>query len=157
MIAFANDSTSSTSTLSIPANETRENFIVLDDSTGNQYRFGLPGTELNEHEWRHCLKAVEEIKDADFIVASGSLPPGVPLDIYAQLAKIAKSRNAKFIVDTSGEALKQAVREGVYLIKPNLSELSALAGIDRVEVEDVESLAKAIIQKNRCEAIGKKQ
>ncbi len=133
--------------------ETRENIIVLDESTKNQYRFGLPGAELSEDEWRQCLKAVEEVKDADFIVASGSLPPGIPSDIYAQLAKISKSKKAKFIVDTSGEALKQAVREGVYLIKPNLSELSTLVGVDRVNVNDVESLAKGIIQDNGCEII----
>jgi len=60
---------------------------------------------------------VEDVSDAKYIIASGSLPPGVPVDIYAQLAKVAKKVNAKFIVDTSGEALKRAADEGVYLLK----------------------------------------
>ena len=85
-------------------NETRENIIVLDESINNQYRFGMPGTELSEHEWKQCLQAVEEINNVEFIIASGSLPPGVPLDIYAQLAKIARYKHTRFIVDTSGEA-----------------------------------------------------
>jgi 6-phosphofructokinase 2 len=135
------------------ANETRENIIVLDESTNNQYRFGMPGTELMENEFNKCLKAVEEIKNADFIIASGSLPPGVPLNIYAQLAKMAKRNNSKFIVDTSGEALKHAADEGVYLLKPNLGELSSLAGKKELQTGEVKNIAAGIIAKGKCEVI----
>ncbi len=134
-------------------NETRENIIVLDESTNNQYRFGMPGTELSENEWKQCLQAVENINDPGFIIASGSLPPGVPLDIYGQLAKIAKAKNAKYIVDTSGEALKQAADKGVYLLKPNLGELSTLAGTQKIDIENVEEIAKEVIRKKNCEII----
>lgn len=134
-------------------NETRENIIVLDESHKNQYRFGMPGTELTEGEWSQCLKAVEDTNAPEFIVASGSLPPGVPLDIYAQIAKIAKTKNAKFIVDTSGEALKQAVDEGVYLLKPNLGELSYLAGKTNLQPWEAEDIAKRIIERGKCEVI----
>jgi 6-phosphofructokinase 2 len=134
-------------------NETRENIIVLDESNNSQYRFGMPGTELSEQEWKLCLKAVEEIKDVEFIIASGSLPPGVPLDIYAQLAKIARKRNAKFIVDTSGEPLKYAADEGVYLIKPNLGELSSLAGKSELQEEEIIHIAREIIGKGKCEVM----
>lgn len=135
------------------ANETRENIIVLDDSTNNQYRFGMPGTELSEPEWKQCLLAVEEIKEVEFIIASGSLPPGVPLNIYAQLAKIAKNKNAKFIVDTSGEPLIHAADEGVYLLKPNLGELSSLAGKNELQPDEIKEIAKAIIAKEKCEVM----
>jgi 6-phosphofructokinase 2 len=134
-------------------NETRENIIVLDESSNNQYRFGMPGTELLETEWKECLKAVEEIDNAEFIIASGSLPPGVPLNIYAQLAKISKTKNAKFIVDTSGEALKEAVDERVYLLKPNLGELSSLAGKTALQPEGVKDVAEEIIAKGKCEVM----
>jgi 6-phosphofructokinase 2 len=134
-------------------NETRENIIVLDESCNNQYRFGMPGTELSETEWKQCLKAVEEINNVEFIIASGSLPPGVPLNIYAQLAKISKTKNAKFIVDTSSEALKEAVDEGVYLLKPNLGELSSLAGKTALQPEGVKDVAEEIIAKGKCEVM----
>jgi 6-phosphofructokinase 2 len=135
------------------SNETRENIIVLDESTNNQYRFGMPGTKLSEQEWKQCLQAVEEIKEAEFIIASGSLPPGVPEDIYAQLAKIAKAKHAKFIADTAGSALQQALDEGLYLIKPNLGELSALAGKKELQPGEVKDIAKKIIAKGKCEVI----
>ena len=135
------------------AKETRENIIVLDKSSNNQYRFGMPGTELGENEWKQCLKAVEEIENAEFIIASGSLPPGVPQNIYTQIARIAKNNKAKFIVDTSGEALKQALDEGVYLIKPNLGELCTLAGKKDLPIDEVKDIARKIIAKGRCEVM----
>jgi 6-phosphofructokinase 2 len=134
-------------------NETRENFVVFEETTGRQYRFGMPGTALSEEEWKKCLKAVEYIPRTAYIVASGSLPPGVPLNIYAQLAAIAKTKNAKFIVDTSGDALKHAVDEGVYLLKPNLNELSFLAGEKIIQPKEVKAAAKTIINKGKCEVI----
>lgn len=133
--------------------ETRENIIVLDELNNNQYRFGMPGTELMIVEWQRCVAAVQEIEDVEFIVASGSLPPGVPLNIFAQLAIIAKNKNAKFIVDTAGEALKEALNEGLYLVKPNIGELSMLAGKEKLSVTDSIKVAKGIIANGKCEVM----
>ena len=134
-------------------NETRENIIVVEESKNKQYRFGMPGTELTEDEWQQCLTAIEKREGIEYIVASGSLPPGVPLDIYARLAIIAKRKNAKLVVDTSGEALKHAVDEGVYLIKPNLGELASLAGVENIDEYQIVSLGKEIIKKGSCEIL----
>jgi 6-phosphofructokinase 2 len=133
--------------------ETRENIIVLDESANIQYRFGMPGTELKENEWQQCLKVIKEMEDVEFIVASGSLPPGVPPDIFARIAVLAKKKNAKLVVDTSGEALKHAANEGVYLLKPNLGELSSLIGQERINVSEIEDIARKVIEKGHCEVI----
>lgn len=54
--------------------ETREDFFVSETSTGNQYRFILPGPRLKEGEWQECLRLVSSIElFPGFIVASGSL------------------------------------------------------------------------------------
>ena len=134
-------------------NETRENIIVLDESSNNQYRFGMPGAGLNETEYNLCLKAVEELDDVSFIIASGSLPPGVPSNVYARISKIARAKKAKFIVDTSGDSLKQAIEEGVYLLKPNLGELSYLAGKKYLQFSETEEIAKHIIESGKCEVM----
>src|SRR5215218_6537420 len=86
-------------------NNTRENLIVIDQSTNQQYRFGMPGPEIYEDEWRKCLTYLEQQTDVEFIVASGSLPPGVPAGIFAEMALLAKQKKARFVVDTFGEAL----------------------------------------------------
>ena len=78
-------------------NHTRENLIVLDNSSGQQYRFGMPGPEIYQNEWKECLQLLEDEKDVSYIVASGSLAKGIPLNIYAQIATIAKQKNARLV------------------------------------------------------------
>ncbi|HSL62507.1 MAG TPA: PfkB family carbohydrate kinase [Desulfotignum sp.] len=91
----------------------RENLVILEESTDQQYRFGMPGPTLQQNEWEEFLEQLSDIKPGpDYLVASGSLPPGVPADFYAQLARAGKDRGAKVIVDTSGEALEKACKEG---------------------------------------------
>jgi 6-phosphofructokinase 2 len=133
--------------------ETRENIILLEERTNLQYRFGMPGTLLRENEWQQILDSVIETRDVEFIVASGSLPPGVPSDVYARLAIIAKQKKARLVVDTSGEPLKKAAQEGVYLIKPNLGELSSLTNIPYLEPQQVVPAAQQIIGDGNCEVI----
>ncbi len=64
----------------------------------------------------------------EFIVASGSPPPGLPQDFLAVLAATARAKGAKFVVDSTGPVLAAALKEGVHLIKPNLREMSELTG-----------------------------
>ena len=132
---------------------TRENLIVMDNAANLQYRFGMPGPTIEENEWKQLLYTVEKINDAAFIVASGSVPAGVPLDIFARIAFIAKKKNAKCIVDTSGEALQHAAGEGVYLLKPNLAELSSLVGKEELIVEKIHAAAKELIANGQCEIV----
>ncbi len=134
-------------------NETRENIAVFDKSTHMQYRFLMPGAEVYEDEWKQCLQAIEKMDDVGCIVASGSLPPGVPIDIFARIASIAKTKNALCITDTSGQALQLALVEGVFLIKPNLNELCVLAGVKELNGNEVAEAAKNIIEKKGCDAI----
>ena len=134
-------------------NDTRENLVVVETSTNKQFRFGMPGLQVNEQEWQACLQSIEDINDVDFIVASGSLPEGIPTDIFARIALIAQKKKAKYIVDTTGEALIKAVEVGVYLIKPNLGELSALVGVEELNIESVGKVAKRLIEKGKCEAL----
>jgi 6-phosphofructokinase 2 len=132
---------------------TRENLIVLETASNQQYRFGMPGPHITESEWQDCLKKIEIITGVEWIVASGSLPPGIPTDIFARIAFIARNKNARLIVDTSGEALKHAVQEGVYLIKPNLGELSSLAGTEELKIESVDDAAREVIGRGNCEVV----
>ncbi|WP_376955390.1 1-phosphofructokinase family hexose kinase [Arthrobacter methylotrophus] len=103
---------------------TRQNFTVDENSTGNQFRFVLEGAELSEDEWRTCLQLVgRSISPGGYVVASGSLPPGVPEDFYAQLARLVRKGGARFVVDTSGQPLAEVLAEGVFLVKPSKREL----------------------------------
>jgi len=132
---------------------TRENLVVKEVSTNKQFRFGMPGDNVSEKAWKNCIKALSEIDDVNYIVVSGSLPTGVPEDIFVNIASVARSKNARLIVDTSGIALNHAVEAGTYLIKPNLKELALLVGKDSLTIEEVEKASKEIINKHQCEIV----
>ena len=134
--------------------ETRENMVVTETSTNSQFRFVLPGQELNEDIDRAVIKMLESLPTPpSMIIASGSLPPGIADDFYARIGKVAKKLDAKYIVDTSGEPLQLAVKEGVFLLKPNLSELSKMVGKDKLELNDVDDAAMEVLARSKCEII----
>ncbi|MFT7164052.1 MAG: 6-phosphofructokinase 2, partial [Flavobacterium sp.] len=125
---------------------------AVDDNTNSQYRFNFPGTSVTEAEKDKIIKAIERL-DSEFVVISGSLREGLPLDFYQEIAKIAKESNSKLIVDTSGEGLKKVLETGVFLIKPNVGELAKLIGVERLEMEEVNDAAKQIIAKGGAEIV----
>jgi 6-phosphofructokinase 2 len=133
---------------------TRENFAVTERSTDRQFRFGMPGSIIPEEEWKYTLMKLEKIRPTpEFIVASGSLPQGVPDDFYARVATIAKDMGAKLILDTSGEALKKAAGIGVYLLKPNSAELADMAGKEDMTQEEEEAFAQQLVREGLCEVM----
>lgn len=89
----------------------------------------------------------------DFVVISGSLPIGTDPNLMRQLVNMCKSKGSKVIVDTSGEALKTAVEEGVFLIKPNIGELASLVGKEKLEETDVDQAAQLIISEGKAEIV----
>jgi 6-phosphofructokinase 2 len=133
---------------------TRENLAVTDSTTELQYRFGMPGPEVKESEWKQCLDHLESLLVAgDFLVASGSLSPGMPDHFFAEVATLAKHKKAKFILDTSEKALIKGAAAGVYLLKPNLGELSGLCGVKSISSMNLLPLAKKFLDKNTCEIL----
>ena len=107
---------------------TRESFSVTESASGREFRFVLPGPTLMPQEWQACLDRVAAHEPAPrYLVASGSLPPGVPTDFYARLVRLARARGIPVVLDTSGPALAEALDEGVYLVKPSLRELRELS------------------------------
>jgi len=135
------------------AAHTRENLIVFDEAANLQYRFGMPGPKVHEKEWRECLKKLRSCSGCEHVVISGSNAHGVPLEFYSEAAEIVKQKNAKLIIDTSEEALQHALNTGVYLVKPNLGELSKIAGMKELDAGCVADVARSIINKGKCEVM----
>ncbi|GAB3964994.1 1-phosphofructokinase family hexose kinase [Actinoallomurus acanthiterrae] len=100
------------------AGETRRTVTVV--AGGDATLLNEPGPTITPEEWA-ALEA--RIPDADVVVISGSLPPGVPADAVARLAR----RDARVIVDTSGEPLRHAAPYA-WAVKPNAVELAELTG-----------------------------
>jgi 6-phosphofructokinase 2 len=132
---------------------TRENLIVMDEAANLQYRFGMPGPSVQEQEWGECLKILRSGNSYEYVVISGSNASGVPPEFYSEAAKIVKYKNARLIIDTSEDALKHALNMGIYLVKPNMGELSGLSGVMELDAGCVVDAARKIINKGNCEVM----
>jgi 6-phosphofructokinase 2 len=131
--------------------QTRENLTLYEESTGHQFRFGMPGPSVSRDEWEMLLDEVESAKPApDYIVASGSLPQGVPDDFYSRVAEIASRSGSKMILDTSGAGLNISPGAGIYMIKPNRNELEHLVGGKLTTLEEIESAAYGVARDAKC-------
>lgn len=133
---------------------TRENFIVVDASTSQQYRFGMPGTPLRPEEQQQVLQALQEFAEPpEFLVISGSLPPGVEPELLARIARAARELGVKVVADTSGPALLALLDAGVYLAKPNVGELSKMQGVEELDSQAVAGAANELIRTGKCEIV----
>lgn len=134
--------------------ETRESLTVQALDSGAEYRFVMPGPTLTEAEWQACLDAIDAApRMPSCIVASGSLPPGAPTDFYRRLAQRARRQGARLVLDSSGPALAAALQAGVYLVKPNLRELSELVGQPLDTPEQWRAAAQRLIDQGQAEVV----
>jgi len=133
---------------------TRENLNVSERETGKQFRFVLPGPSLEAAEWERCLESLSELDPFPrLLVVSGSLPPGVPLDFYARVARLVRSAGARMILDTSGKPLREAARQGVFLLKPSLREFEELTRSSLAAREAMVDRARELIRDGRCQVL----
>lgn len=121
--------------------ETRTNLKIIDNTNHSNTDINEPGSVVAAED----LTKVEEsifraINDEAIVVLSGSTPAGVPKDIYGIWIKKARELGAKVILDADGELLKEGLKEGPYLIKPNIHELEGLCG---KKLESLEEVVKA--------------
>ena len=135
------------------AGDTRENFTTFEAETGDQYRFVLPGPEVSAAEWQACLDRIAALPAPDYVVVSGSLPSGLSSGSYGEIAGTAAGRGARVVVDTSGDALASALDAHVYLVKPNLRELSELTGRSLDRPSDWEPAAAELVELGAAEVV----
>jgi 6-phosphofructokinase 2 len=135
--------------------DTRQSFSVHETSSGKDYRFLLPGHTLDENTAQSCLSYISTLHPTPrYLVASGSLPPGISEDFYARVSKIAQSINCLFVLDTSGTPLNHALSTGgIYLFKPSLQELEEFTGqILATESAQIQA-AHALIQTGQVKIV----
>ena len=101
----------------------RVNQKLFDESKSEMTECNEKGCEVSKENVDKLLELLqEELKDASILVLSGSVPPGVNVDIYARMTFMANEAGVKVILDASGELLCEGVKSKPYLIKPNKDE-----------------------------------
>ncbi|MFW6156552.1 MAG: 1-phosphofructokinase family hexose kinase [Armatimonadota bacterium] len=132
---------------------TREHIMVMETSTGRDYRFGEPGPELTEDEVEDCLQAIRELDPVpDYLVLSGSLPPGVGDHFYARAIR-AVGDETRIVIDTNAPALSPALEAGVYLLKPNARELGELVGRTLEGRQEIEEVSRELVEDGKAHVV----
>jgi 1-phosphofructokinase family hexose kinase len=100
---------------------------ILRERDGRLSVFNEPGATVGIKEWeefRHLVSA--ELSPDQVLLCTGSIPPGVPLDGYARLAREARQIGARCVVDASGETLAATIEAGEAVVVPNLAEAETI-------------------------------
>jgi 6-phosphofructokinase 2 len=129
------------------SDETRINIVVNDMISGNQTIFSAEGPEIKPYELMQMIHKVEKLENPEFVIISGSLPAGIHPEIYRKIIEIVKSKGAKTVLDTDGDALKSSIESCPDIIKPNVHELSRLSGSDLKGTDEIVDAAKNICKK----------
>lgn len=100
-----------------------------------------------------CYMLENAVLSSNVTVLSGSLLPGIPMDIYERLARGINKSNGISVLDASGEALRLAVKGGVDICKPNRDELRELTKLPCQSIEEVKHSIEQYCRKSACQLI----
>lgn len=132
----------------------QEDFIFLQEGCSriNIKIFSQEESEINaigptipKEKIQELCGKLQEVREEDFLILSGSLPQGVPCDFYARAMRESKSQ--RVILDCTGEAMEQALRAKPFLIKPNQAEVEEIFGLSHLSLEDLKRCAFALQEK----------
>ena len=129
------------------AGSTRQSLAIGVVGTDDQYRFVFPGPEITPAEAESVVQELRGVtREGDWIVLSGSLPPGLPAHFYRDLAASLEQAGRKVIADTSGEAL-EAFRSSIVspsVLRMNHQEAAELCGRELPTIEDTAQAAREL-------------
>ena len=126
--------------------ETRTNIIIHETGTGKQLAFNARGPEIKPDELMQFIEQMERLPCGEVVAIGGSIPLGVSPEIYRKIINLVKRCQARVVLDVDGEALRQGIKALPNVIKPNIHELSELAGRELKDLDDVVSAARSINQ-----------
>ena len=127
------------------ASETRTCINVWDSAAGTSTEYLEPGAPVTEKEAEQFFADFQrELRQADVVTISGSLPKGVPQDSYERLIHFCREAGKTVLLDTSGENLRRGVKALPDFVKPNTDELAQLLGHPVQGMEEAIAAAKSL-------------
>ncbi|MBS7176196.1 1-phosphofructokinase [Massiliimalia timonensis] len=120
---------------------TRINVKVRGDE---ETEFNARGPRVSDAELNQLYRQVGSLRAGDYLVMSGSVPAGMPLDVYSRILSACEGRDLQTVIDTTGQALWQTLPFRPFLIKPNHHELGELFGTDCASAETALELSSRL-------------
>lgn len=128
------------------AGETRINIKIVDEEAQETTELNEPGLFITSEVLNEFNQRLSELlNQADILVLGGSLPPGVPVDIYKEYIRMANIKGVKTILDADGLALEEGIKGIPFAIKPNIHELEKLLGKELSNNHDIVMAGKTLI------------
>ena len=127
--------------------ETRTNFSIVDKTHTQFVKVNEPGPTLDSKQYHGLITKIRKLAHpGDLWALCGSIPPGIPDTIYANIVREIQSSGGKALLDTNGSALIHGCNSDLFLVKPNAAEASALTGLKIDSIEDALNAASSILQ-----------
>ena len=112
----------------------KADFIQVDEDsriniklkTGHETEINGLGPAISSDKMNDLFKKLEGLTESDILILSGSIPPSMPKDLYQEWTRSFAGKGISVVVDTSGKALLDVVKEHPFLVKPNHHELGEL-------------------------------
>lgn len=125
---------------------TRTNVKISDQAQQQTTDINMRGEAPSSEAVEGLLDTIDALAETcGWFVLTGSLPPGVPADIYATLIARIQAHDVPVALDTSGEALREGVRAGPRIVKPNVLELQQITGETLEDEADIERAARRLL------------
>ncbi len=132
----------------VPGN-TRINVKVVDEVNHQTTDINMPGQTPPQEAMNTLLQTIEQLaKSCDWFVLSGSLPPHVPITIYAAIIAQLKRQKKRIVLDTSGEALREGIQAGPTIVKPNIEELQHLVRHSLTSEAEIQQAAHQLLNED---------
>jgi len=117
--------------------ESRMSTAVIDPTDGVTTEVNERGPALSVAERERVVERILYLaQGAQIVVLCGSLPRGVPVELYGELVDALKRQGVRTVLDTEGEPLRLGTRCGPDLVTPNLTEAEELVGHEFGDDED---------------------
>lgn len=127
--------------IDIPGETSRINIKL---KSGAETEINARGPKIPSSALDLLFSKIKELSDGDTLILAGSIPAGLPEDLYMRILELISGKNIRTIVDASGKLLLNALKFRPFLIKPNLAELSEVSGKELSSKDEIISAAKEL-------------
>lgn len=102
------------------------------------------GPEIKREEVDALFEKLEELKSGDYLILAGSIPKALPDNMYEKILERLDGKGVNFVVDATGDLLKNVLKYKPFMVKPNHHELGEIFGVEITALDDIEKYAKKL-------------
>lgn len=102
------------------------------------------GPEISENDIKALFEKLERLEAGDYLVLAGSIPKSLPDNIYEKILDKLNGKGIDFVVDATGDLLKNVLKYKPFMIKPNHHELGEIFSTEIKTLDDIKKYGKML-------------